>query len=119
VVSLVAGHLAGLKGTISKSELPKIVPTIKGSQGVDGKQHSNDRHIREEGSWVFKDENLSVHLIRNAFGGGDEMAFRRSLSIPSPHSRKYRDDVTVTVVCWEDGKEAEAKIISENIKVKL
>jgi hypothetical protein len=25
----------------------------------------------------------------------------------------------VTVVCWEDGKEAEAKIISENIKVKL
>jgi pyruvate dehydrogenase phosphatase len=119
VVSLVGGHLAGLKGTISKSELPKIVPTVKGSQGVDGKGNSSDRHIREEGSWVFKDENLSVHLIRNAFGGGDEMTFRRSLSIPAPHSRKYRDDVTVTVVCWEDGKEAEAKIISEKIKAKL
>lgn len=111
--------MAGLKGTISNSELQDVVPTVKGSLGVDGKRQSSDRHTRSEGSWSFKDENLSVHLIRNAIGGGDEMAFRRSLSIPAPYSRRHRDDITVTVVCWEHGKEAEAKVTTENVKAKL
>lgn len=117
VVGLVAGHLTGLKGTIPKSELPKLVPTSLGSQGVSGKRHSSGQQTN--GSWTFKDENLSTHLIRNACGGGDEMAFRRSLSIPAPYSRRWRDDMTVTVICWEEGKEAEAEVRSEKVKPKL
>ncbi|KDR83979.1 hypothetical protein GALMADRAFT_688881 [Galerina marginata CBS 339.88] len=117
VVSLVGGHLSGLKGTVPKSELPNIVLTTSGSAGVDGKNHKNLN--KEEGSWAFTDDNLSAHLIRNAFGGGDQLAFRRILSIPAPHSRRYRDDVTVTVVCWEDGNEAQAKIVTEKLKSKL
>lgn len=117
VVSLVAGHLAGLKGTVPKSELPSLVPTSAGSQGLNGKQHVSGG--RMNGSWIFKDENLSTHLIRNACGGGDEAAFRKSLSIPAPYSRRRRDDMTVTVVCWEDGKEADAAIGSERIKSRL
>lgn len=116
VVSLVAGHLSGLKGVVPKSELSNIVPTVSGSAGVEGK---NKKNGAKEGSWAFTDDNLSAHLIRNAFGGGDEDAFRRLLSIPSPHSRRYRDDVTVTVVCWEEGNESQAKVVTEKIKSKL
>ncbi|KAF4619543.1 hypothetical protein D9613_005273 [Agrocybe pediades] len=116
VVSLVAGHLSGLKGTVPKSELPNLVPTTSGSAGVEGK---NKKIINKEGSWAFKDDNLSAHLIRNAFGGGDELSLRRLLSIPSPYSRRYRDDVTVTVVSWEDGNEQQAQFTTEKLKSKL
>ncbi|KAF8969426.1 phosphatase 2C-like domain-containing protein [Flammula alnicola] len=116
VVGLVGGHLSGLKGTVPKSELANLVPTTSGSQGVNGK---NKRNGAKEGSWAFADDNLSAHLIRNAFGGGDELVLRRLLSISAPHSRRYRDDVTVTVVCWEEGNEAQAKISTEKIKSKL
>ncbi|KZV69867.1 protein serine/threonine phosphatase 2C [Peniophora sp. CONT] len=100
VVSLVGGHLSGLKGTLSHDELARRVPTTEGSMGVQGKE---DRGSDKSGSWAFVDDNISSHLIRNAFGGGDESALRRKLSIPAPLSRRYRDDVTVTVVYWEDG----------------
>jgi len=116
VVSLVGGHLTGLKGTIPKSQLPSLVPTSSGSQGIEGK---NKTVKRKEGTWAFTDDNLSAHLIRNAFGGGDEMALRRLLSIPPPFSRRHRDDVTVTVVCWEDGNEPQAQIFTEKLKSKL
>ncbi|KAG6821505.1 hypothetical protein H0H93_000013 [Arthromyces matolae] len=114
VVSLVGGHLAGLKGTISKSELPTLVPTSAGSMGIDGKKK---RKEETSGSWAFVDENFSAHLIRNAFGGGDVKHLRQLLSIPAPYSRRYRDDITVTVVWWEDGKEDAAKVTT--IKSKL
>ena len=114
VVSLVGGHLTGLKGKIPKSQLPSLVPTFSGSQGIDGK---NKAGKRKGGSWAFTDDNLSAHLIRNAFGGGDDKALRKLLSIPSPFSRRYRDDVTVTVICWEDGNEPQAQIFSEKVKI--
>lgn len=118
VVSLVGGHLAGLKGTIPKSTLPSLVPTSTGAPTVEGK--SKNRR-KDEGSWGFADDNVSAHLIRNAFGGGDEQTLRQLLSIPPPYSRRYRDDVTVTVVWWEDGNEEEAKVSSftEKLKSKL
>jgi len=118
VVSLVGGHLAGLKGTIPKSDLPNVVPTSSGSPTVDGKEK---RNRDKSGSWAFKDENPSAHLIRNAFGGGEEGTLRQRLSIPAPYSRRFRDDITVTVVWWEDGKEKGANIttISDKVQAKL
>ncbi|KAG5648875.1 hypothetical protein DXG03_000224 [Asterophora parasitica] len=115
VVSLVGGHLAGLQGTIPKSDLPALVPTSAGTAGIDGK-NKNKKHTNP-GSWAFTDENVSAHLIRNAFGGGDEDRLRKVLSIPAPYSRRYRDDLTVTVVWWEDGNEEAAQVTS--IKSKL
>ncbi|KAG6830331.1 hypothetical protein H0H92_001266 [Tricholoma furcatifolium] len=114
VVSLVGGHLTGLKGIVPKSDLPTLAPTSAGSLGIDGKKK---RKEETPGSWAFVDDNLSAHLIRNAFGGGDETRLRQLLSIPPPVSRRYRDDITVTVVCWEDGKEDTAKVTT--IKAKL
>ncbi|KAH8094863.1 phosphatase 2C-like domain-containing protein [Cristinia sonorae] len=108
VVALVGGHLAGLKGIIPKNTLPTLVPTLEGEgKTLDGKA-ARDRSD-EKGSWAFVDENVSTHLIRNAFGGGDEEQVRKLLSIPANLSRSYRDDVTCTVVWWEDGREEEAK----------
>lgn len=52
--------------------------------------------------WTFVDANPSVHLIRNALGGADTGALRRVMSIPAPQTRRFRDDMTVTVVWWEE-----------------
>ncbi|KIY50303.1 protein serine/threonine phosphatase 2C [Fistulina hepatica ATCC 64428] len=108
VVSLVAGHFAGLKGIVPKSELSTRVPTSFGeSRGVEGKQKR--RQSEGGGSWAFVDENVSTHLIRNAFGGGDTERLRKLVSIPAPYSRRFRDDITVTVVWWEEGREDAAQ----------
>lgn len=107
VVALVGGHVQGLKGTVPKSSLHTLVPTTAGSPTVQGK---DKRRERQGDSWAFVDDNVSAHLIRNAFGGGNEERLAKLLSIPAPHSRRYRDDVTVTVVWWED--EANAQKIS-------
>ena len=117
---MVGGHIAGLKGYIPKSSMSNLVPTSTGTPTVEGKDKK--RSSKDEGAWAFVDENVSSHLIRNAFGGGDEKALRKLLSIPAPFARSYRDDVTVTVVWWEDGRQKEAKIDNftpEKIKAKL
>lgn len=99
VVALVGGHLKGLRGAVPKAQLQTLIPTSSGSQTVEGK----DKIRRNaEGSWFFGDENLSVHLIQNAFGGGDVFALRKLMSIPSPFARRYRDDTTVSVVWWNE-----------------
>jgi pyruvate dehydrogenase phosphatase len=119
VVSLVGGYLAGVKGTISKDDLATVAPTQSSSlaKTVEGKDSGLRR--RAEGSWAFEDDNVSTHLIRNAFGGGDEARLRRMVSIPSPLARRYRDDVTVTVVWWEPGQEGQAKTEQVKIPAKL
>ncbi|PBL02700.1 protein serine/threonine phosphatase 2C [Armillaria gallica] len=107
VVSLVGGHLAGVRGVIPKAELPSLVPTSVKTSGVEGKDH---RRKRNSGSWAFRDENVGTHLIRNALGGGDEVSLRQLVSIPAPYSRRHRDDITVTVVWWEEGREEDAQV---------
>jgi pyruvate dehydrogenase phosphatase len=108
VVSLVGGHLSGLKGTVSKTDLPNLVPTSAGSPTVEGKNKKTGS--KERSSWAFIDDNVSTHLIRNAFGGGNESELRKRLSIPAPYSRRFRDDVTVTVVWWEEDHTLEQKL---------
>jgi len=104
VVALVGGYFAGLKGTISKPSLSALVPTTSGSPTVQGKEKT--KGDAQKGSWAFVDDNVSAHLIRNALGGGDEDGLRKMLSIPAPHSRRRRDDITVTVVWWEEAQES-------------
>lgn len=110
VVQLVAGHIGNVRGWVPQRELDKKVPTKLSddpeSQTVEGKER---RRKREGSAWAFVDENLSTHLIRNAFGGADNTKLRKLLSIPPPLSRSYRDDVTVTVLWWEDGKQSQQR----------
>ena len=44
------------------------------------------------------DENKASGLIKRALGAGDSDRLVKNLSIPSPESRRFRDDVTVSVV---------------------
>ncbi|KAF9412572.1 hypothetical protein BGZ94_001005 [Podila epigama] len=49
--------------------------------------------------FTYKDHaNVATHLIRNALGGADDEKVAGTLSLPSPMSRRYRDDITVTVI---------------------
>ncbi|KZW04361.1 protein serine/threonine phosphatase 2C [Exidia glandulosa HHB12029] len=100
VVALVGAHLRGTRGPVPKAELAGSLAE-GGNLGLDGKQIQRKPYTAGE-SWTFEDENLSTHLIRNALGGGNAMELRKSMSIPAPHSRRFRDDITVTVVWWED-----------------
>lgn len=113
VVALVGGALQGLTGTVSKSELHTLAPTSSGLLStVEGKEKrslKDDDHPHSD-SWSFGDDNLGVHLIRNAFGGGDQHAIRRLMSIPYPHARRYRDDTTVTVVVWKDDEDGAEEV---------
>jgi len=114
VVSLVGGHLRGLSGSVLKSQLAQSV-VESSMMGVDGK---DKRRPVKEGAWAFVDDNVGTHLIRNAFGGADELGLRRMLSIPAPLARRFRDDVTVTVVWWDD-KDGEATRVPHQVKAKL
>ena len=109
VVALVGGHLAGLTGRVPKTDLPGLVRTTAGTPTVNGKSFEPARST--EGAWAFVDDNVGTHLIRNALGGADERRLRKLLSIPPPLSRSYRDDITVTVVWWEDGPDSAPEVV--------
>ncbi|GAC96958.1 hypothetical protein PHSY_004542 [Pseudozyma hubeiensis SY62] len=139
-VSLVAGHLAGIKGTIRSSELQSHTfqpidklhslpsaasihtpsssaattasPTTEASTSVKtassdeqrelavSKQHPLSKGPETLRTFQFQDENLSTHLIRNALGGANQQRVAGLLAIPSPESRRYRDDITVNVILF-------------------
>ncbi|KAJ1952635.1 hypothetical protein GGI12_006197, partial [Dipsacomyces acuminosporus] len=50
-----------------------------------------------------QDDNAATHLIRTALstdrlGRRSDDVIRRLLAIPPPHSRRFRDDISVTVI---------------------
>ncbi|KAL9623042.1 MAG: hypothetical protein Q9160_002556 [Pyrenula sp. 1 TL-2023] len=57
--------------------------------------------------WTVEDANVATHLVRNALGGRDTDMVCALLTLPSPYSRRYRDDLTVEVVFFgEAGRES-------------
>lgn len=59
--------------------------------------------MRGEGDvYTFEDGNLATHLVRNALGGAKREQVSVLLSIPSNLSRRYRDDITITVILLGD-----------------
>ncbi|KAF8307606.1 protein serine/threonine phosphatase 2C [Clavulina sp. PMI_390] len=109
VVGLVGGHLSGLRGdAITKSVIP--VQETDTAKGVEGKtaiqrlQESNASSAVPETKWAFVDSHVGTHLIRNALGGADKEKLAWRVSLPPGVARRFRDDITVTVVWYEDGK---------------
>jgi len=77
--------------------------------------------------FIIKDKNAATHLVRNALGGKDEDQLCALLTLPSPYSRRFRDDLTVEVIFFGEGpgsgnvtlnKEASASATSD-VKAKL
>ncbi|KAI1813808.1 protein phosphatase 2C [Poronia punctata] len=56
-----------------------------------------------EERFLCKDKNVATHLIRNALGGKNEEQVCALLTLVSPFSRRYRDDLTVQVVFFGNG----------------
>ena len=52
--------------------------------------------------FVVEDKNAATHLVRNALGGRDRDMVCALLTLPSPYSRRYRDDLTVEVIFFGD-----------------
>lgn len=124
-VALVGAHLSGLRANhIARSHFPVQLPSPTSTEASSTIATNPKYRVfdpspqaprrggsasRQQGHWSFVDENVSTHLIRNAFGGGDQLALRQVLSIPAPDARRYRDDVTVSVVWWENPKSGAVK----------
>ncbi|EEH18697.2 hypothetical protein PABG_07757 [Paracoccidioides brasiliensis Pb03] len=53
--------------------------------------------------FIVEDKNAATHLIRNALGGKDRDMVCALLTLPSPYSRRYRDDLTVEVIFFGEG----------------
>lgn len=54
--------------------------------------------------FVVEDKNAATHLVRNAMGGRDNDMVCALLTLPSPYSRRYRDDLTVEVIFFGEGQ---------------
>jgi pyruvate dehydrogenase phosphatase len=83
-VDIVAAHLATQKHSHGDSDFIPI-------------------HQRGKQTRVVVDDNVATHLIRNSIGG-DTPTTSLLLSIPAPHSRYSRDDISVTVVFFDQDK---------------
>lgn len=132
-VGLVAGHLAGVQGTVRASDLqrmcfepargpappktkpappgapptPPPTPPAKAPADIDnGSHHPLMRSPNHLQTFTFQDDNLSTHLVRNALGGAARDRVAGLLAIPAPESRRYRDDITVNVILFHAPRSA-------------
>lgn len=113
-VSLVAGHLAGIRGTVRASDLQRMCFESSKQTGTQSNQmvvpaptsttpspdpsvphHPLLKSPNHMPAFTFEDDNLSTHLVRNALGGAARERVAGLLAIPSPESRRYRDDVRI------------------------
>ena len=62
--------------------------------------------------FVFEDKNVATHLVRNALGGKDRDMVCALLTLPSPYSRRYRDDLTVEVIFFGEGENTGAVVMN-------
>jgi pyruvate dehydrogenase phosphatase len=114
---------AGPKGSASwlsswfNPDSPKPLPVEKGGNMDKTGRVSNDNvgaeppirqqqwDLKQDGSsrFVTEDKNCATHLVRNALGGKDRDMVSALLTLPSPYSRRYRDDLTVEVIFFGEG----------------
>ncbi len=100
--------------TSNSSPFPRVVDISSNSNGKPPFRR------RAKQYFTVEDENAATHIIRNALGGGDKEQVAMLVSIPSPLSRRYRDDLTVTVVFFgdKDSSNDSGKIEINNVATK-
>lgn len=84
------------------SKLPKVIDVSDPAAKAEKKpfRQFNKKNSKE---YLLEDENVATHLIRNALSNGGYSEYvKLLLSISSPVSRRYRDDLTATVVFFSD-----------------
>lgn len=91
--------------------------TELGVEDVSANKDSQKPVYRRSGvtpQFTVQDDNVATHLIRNALGGADQDQVSMLVSIPSPLSRRYRDDMTVTVVFFGQEEPSDAQTVRVN-----
>lgn len=109
-VALVAAHMGGQRGSVSRTQLMKRLPLVEEHAGKTSAPLPHTAKAAQNAKWAFRDEGLGMHLIRNACGGDDELGIRQTLSIPAPYSRRFRDDITVAVVTFDSAPVQPSKV---------
>lgn len=110
-----------------KSAAPSTLPVEKGGNmdktgRIDNKggEKGGDKPIRQQqwavtennSRFIVEDKNAATHLIRNALGGRDRDMVCALLTLPSPYSRRYRDDLTVEVIFFGEGEASGAVVVN-------
>ncbi|KAI4207198.1 MAG: hypothetical protein LQ346_000692 [Caloplaca aetnensis] len=101
-----SGSGSGGKGA-EGAALPVDRP--KEAAGTAGQRSNTIRRIQwgiaaGDERFVVEDKNAATHLVRNALGGKDRDMVCALLALPSPYSRRYRDDLTVEVIFFGEGE---------------
>lgn len=74
-------------------------------------RYLSDKPRLDENDMMLKDSNVATHIIRNALSAGGRPEYVSTLlSIPSPMSRKYRDDLTVTVAFFGESLDTDGTV---------
>lgn len=69
-------------------------------------RYKHQHNKKNTSEYLLEDKNVATHLIRNALSSGGNKEYVSTLvSIPSSLSRKYRDDLTVTVVFFGESND--------------
>ncbi|ODQ78229.1 hypothetical protein BABINDRAFT_39799 [Babjeviella inositovora NRRL Y-12698] len=106
----------------SQNKLPEVRDITKDRASKEAFRRGADT------GYFLEDKNVATHLVRNALSnGGNREHCNMLASIPNPLSRRYRDDLTVTVVFFgEDGQpddmgrlEVNPVATAESVKPKL
>ncbi|KAI1851719.1 hypothetical protein JX266_003181 [Neoarthrinium moseri] len=100
----------------SQQGLP--VEAHKGGHGADGQK--TPIRLRQWGispdekeRFVVKDKNVATHLVRNALGGKNEEQVCALLTLVSPFSRRYRDDLTIQVIFFGNGQKTGEVLLNQ------
>ncbi|BEJ13409.1 hypothetical protein CspHIS471_0305830 [Cutaneotrichosporon sp. HIS471] len=101
---LTAAYLAEKKrADVNKAKLVQEIPFKTTEPRPFPVQDLPGSGKRGQGQWVFEgDANAATHLIRNALGGGDRKLRGELLSLNGKVARYFRDDMTVTVIFFEE-----------------
>ncbi|CAR27382.1 hypothetical protein ZYGR_0I06560 [Zygosaccharomyces rouxii] len=83
-----------------KGKLPEVKDISTDSESMrPAFRYKRQQGKKNTAEYLLEDKNVATHLIRNALSSGGNKEYVSTLvSIPSSLSRKYRDDLTVTVV---------------------
>ncbi|KAI0116382.1 protein phosphatase 2C [Nemania sp. FL0031] len=129
VVGLVGKWIESQAAEQSTSQLGSVWSKLFGSKqtlpveaGQHGGPNGQKTPIRlgqwgispdEKERFVVKDRNVATHLIRNALGGKNEEQVCALLTLVSPFSRRYRDDLTVQVIFFGDGQKTGEVLVNQ------
>ncbi|KAE8154843.1 phosphatase 2C-like domain-containing protein [Aspergillus avenaceus] len=98
----------------NNSQLPVEEPKAAGAEGQRRPIRQQQYDIAGAASrFTVEDNNAATHLVRNAMGGKDKDMVCALLTLPSPYSRRYRDDVTVEVIFFGEGADNRTVAINQ------